>query len=725
MEHVPVISAAGDSTPASPSGDSRGVGSAPASPSGGADAVITPGAAAVNSGNAISASPSGGHASAATSGDSRGVDGAFQDGPSPGGHGVDRGEQQAAAGRTLLAERIEGDPMILDVLARWDRWGDDLTGPCDQLYPGTDVVSRLVEIIAAGHRGRSDALRDRDRHRLLEPDWFQRCDALGYVAYADRFAGDLPGVASRIDYLRNLGVTYLHLMPLLQPRPGNSDGGYAVMDYDTIREDLGTMSDLELLATDLHEAGIALTLDLVLNHVAYEHAWAQAARAGDPTYRDYFLTFPDRTEPDAYERTLQDVFPEFAPGNFSWDDDLNAWVWTTFNAFQWDLNWANPDVLCEFARIVVNLANHGVDCLRLDAIVYLWKRMGTACTNQPEVHMVTQVLRTVARIAAPSMIFKAEAIVGPSDVITYLGVGDHAGKVSDLAYHNSFMVQIWSALATRDARLLAHAVNTLPDPPTTTAWATYLRCHDDIGWAITDEQTAALGWDGDSHRAFLSDFYVGQHPASFAEGMTFQHNKVNGDRRVSGTAASLSGLGLADTPEAVDVAVNRMLCGYAMVLGLGGLPLLYMGDELALLNDDNYADEPAHADDNRWIHRPKMPWALAADLGAPDASTARVNAGLRRLITTRQETPALHAAVSTHVEVASRPEVALFVRHHPAGELVQVYNVADYPVSIPVDDVDRCVPGARFDVIGGAEVVVHDAWLDLRPYEVLWLTTGE
>jgi amylosucrase len=626
--------------------------------------------------------------------------------------------------RVLLAERLADDPMIRDVLARWDRWGQDLQQPCDQLYPGTDVVARLIEIIAAGHRDRSKALRDRDRHRVLEPDWFQRSDALGYVAYADRFAGDLSGVASRIDYLRDLGVTYLHLMPLLQPRPGNSDGGYAVMDYDTIREDLGTMADLESLATDLHESGIALTLDLVLNHVAYEHAWAQAARDGDPTYRDYFLTFADRTMPDAYEHTLRDVFPEFAPGNFSWDDDLNAWVWTTFNAFQWDLNWANPDVLCEFARIVVNLANHGVDCLRLDAIVYLWKRMGTACTNQPEVHMITQVLRTVARIAAPSMIFKAEAIVGPSDVITYLGVGEHAGKVSDLAYHNSFMVQVWSALATRDARLLAHALNTLPDPPTTTAWATYLRCHDDIGWAITDDQTAALGWNGDSHRAFLSDFYVGQHPASFAEGMTFQHNKINGDRRVSGTAASLAGLGLAETPEAVDIAVNRMLCGYAMVLGLGGLPLLYMGDELALLNDDNYADEPAHADDNRWIHRPKMPWELVANPGASDSATARVNAGLRRLLAARRETPALHAAVATRVEVPSRPEAALFVRHHPAGELVQVYNVADYSVSIPVSDIDRFVPGARFDVISGAEVVGHDGWLDLRPYEVLWLTAG-
>lgn len=624
--------------------------------------------------------------------------------------------------RTLLTRLLQGDLMASDVLARWDRWHEDLQEPCELIYPDTDVVPRLIEIVAAGHRNRSEELRDRDRHRLLEPDWFQRSDAVGYVAYADRFAGDLPGTARRIEYLSDLGITYLHLMPLLQPRPGNNDGGYAVMDYDTIRSDLGTMDDLASLAAELHEAGIALTLDLVLNHVAYEHAWAQAARAGDQRYRDYFLTFADRTVPDEYERTLRDVFPEFAPGNFSWDDELAAWVWTTFNSWQWDLNWANPDVLCEFARIIVNLANQGVDCLRLDAIVYLWKRMGTGCVNQPEVHMITQVLRAVARIAAPSMIFKAEAIVGPPEVIAYLGVGEHAGKVSDLAYHNSFMVQIWSALATRDARLLAHAINTLPDPPTTTAWATYLRCHDDIGWAITDEQASVMGWDGESHRAFLSDFYVGAYPGSFAEGMTFQHNKANGDRRVSGTAASLSGVGRASDQEAMRIAVDRMLCGYAMVLGFGGLPLIYMGDELALLNDENFTDDPAHADDNRWIHRPKMPWGLVAELVEPDSPTTLANAGLRRLLDARRTSPAIHAAVPTRVHVASRPEVALFVRRHPAGEMVQVYNVADYPVSIGWGDIDRVVPGARFDVISGERTADLGGQLALRPYEVLWLT---
>ena len=242
--------------------------------------------------------------------------------------------------------------------------------------------------------------------------------------------------------------------------------------------------------------------------------WAERARAGDPAYRDYFLVFPDRTEPDRYEATLPEVFPEFAPGSFSWDDDLGAWVWTTFNDFQWDLNWANPAVLLEFAGIVLDLANRGVDVLRLDAIAFIWKRMGTACQGEPEVHALTQVLRAVARIACPSLAFLAEAIVAPTELLAYLGAGHFTGKVSDLAYHNSLMVQVWSMLATRDVRLAAHALSHLPPKPASGTWLTYLRCHDDIGWAIMDEDAAAVGLSGAAHRRYLADWYAGDFHGS-------------------------------------------------------------------------------------------------------------------------------------------------------------------------------------------------------------------
>ena len=318
-------------------------------------------------------------------------------------------------------------------------------------YPGNavEMAYRLVEIAADNFRERSAELRLLDLRRHADPQWFQHPQMLGYATYTDLFAGDLMGVADKVDYLAELGVTYLHLLPLLKPRPGESDGGYAVMDYRAVREDLGTVSDLRELASVLRSRGISLTLDLVLNHVAAEHEWARNARAGDADYRGYFHLFADRALPDAYEKTLPEVFPDFAPGNFTYDEESQFWVWTTFNTWQWDLNWHNPDVFYEFADLILWLANLGVECLRLDAIAFIYKRMGTNCQNQPEVHAITQALRTVARIGAPALIFKAEAIVGPSDLAPYLGVGKHAGKVSDLAYQNSLMVQIWSALAAK------------------------------------------------------------------------------------------------------------------------------------------------------------------------------------------------------------------------------------------------------------------------------------
>ena len=278
-----------------------------------------------------------------------------------------------------------------------------------------ELESRLLALAAAAYAQRDPELCRLDEIRTLAPDWFQSPAMLGYAAYADRFAGTITGVHEQLPYLKELGVTYLHLMPLLQTREGDSDGGYAVSDYRTVRPDLGTMAELRELTRALRGEGISLVLDLVLNHVAREHAWVTAARAGDQRYRDYFHSYPDRELPDAFERTLPEVFPDFAPGNFTWDDLIGGWVWTTFNEFQWDVNWANPDVFVEYADIVFFLANAGVEVLRLDAIAFLWKRMGTNCQNQPEVHDITQALRALVRIACPGVLFKAEAIVAPNE----------------------------------------------------------------------------------------------------------------------------------------------------------------------------------------------------------------------------------------------------------------------------------------------------------------------
>ncbi len=631
-----------------------------------------------------------------------------------------------------LADRVlsgVADPVERRTLRlRLERYGPDLYGSVRAVYgeAANATYERLVQLIVAAHQARPDDLRLLDEARLLTPDWLQQPEMVGYVTYADRFNGTLDGVAAKLDYLEGLGVTYLHLMPLLKPRPGESDGGYAVMDYRSVRDDLGTMADLSALAAELRQRGISLVLDLVLNHVAREHEWAVRARAGEQRYRDYFWMFPDRTTPDAYERTLPEVFPDFAPGNFTWDDEARAWVWTTFNAYQWDVNWANPDVLVEYADIICFLANAGVEVLRLDAIAFIWKRMGTDCQNQPEVHHLTRILRSVLRIVAPAAAFKAEAIVGPADLIRYLGTGEHHGKVSDLAYHNSLMVQLWSALASRSTRLLEVALDAFPSKPFTASWATYIRCHDDIGWAVSDADAVAAGLDPWRHRAFLSDFYSGEFDGSFARGLVFQHNPATNDRRISGSLASLAGLELAlesHDPARIDDAVRRVLLLSTIVLGYGGVPLLYMGDEIAMMNDSSYQDHPEHAADNRWAHRPLMDWERVATAARdPQSVEGRVSAGIRHLIGVRKRTLALHAGVETRVIPSPDERLLLLRRDHPLGVLVQVYNVSEAHVPLTMEELRAILGPSADELLSGYPYDLTPASLVIEPYQALWLT---
>ena len=493
---------------------------------------------------------------------------------------------------------------------RLERSHSDLWPMLEALYGAHPAYPRfrddLIGEMRKAWKARPAELKELDLVRDLEPDWFQRPEMVGYVFYIDRFAGDLNGVHEKLDYLESLGVTYVHLMPCLKPRPGDSDGGYSVMDYRKVNPAYGSMADLTRLATALRKRGMSLCIDMVLNHTAKEHEWAKKAAKGDAIYQDYYLMFDDEKLPKQYEETLVEIFPDNAPGSFTHYPALGKWVWTTFNEHQWDLNWANPQVFLEIAKIMLFLANKGVDVLRLDAVAFMWKRMGTRCQSEPEVHKILRALRAVTRIAAASVLHLEEAIVGPAEMLTYFGRGEHDGREGNLAYHNNLMVQYWSALATRDARLMTHVLKThFPEHLTNATYATYIRCHDDIGWAITDEDAAAIGVTGFGHRAFLSDFYEGSFPGSFARGALFQVNEETGDKRISGTFASLAGLERAreaDDAEGIANAVQRILLGNALIASFGGVPLIYMGDEIAMTNDHRYMRVPEHAHDSRWIH---------------------------------------------------------------------------------------------------------------------------
>jgi len=526
----------------------------------------------------------------------------------------------------------------------------DIERPLRLLYgerPDYDAwLSRMVDVAARRYAERPSELRALDLKRLASIDWYQQPDMIGYVAYADRFAGTLEGVAERIPYLQELGVTYLHLMPLLKPRPGANDGGYAVMDYRQVRDDLGTMEDLAALTAELRRRQISLCIDLVCNHTAKEHEWAQRALEGDSVYQAYYHMFPDRDLPDAYERTVREIFPEFKSGSFTYYPAIERWVWTTFNEFQWDLNYANPGVFAEMLDTMLFLANQGVEILRLDAVAFMWKRLGTDCENQPEAHAILQAFRALSRLAAPGLLLKAEAIVPPPQLVPYLGVGEATNKECEVAYHNVFMVMLWSSLAEGKVALMTHALTQMPPIPSRTSWLTYVRCHDDIGWAVTEEDAAAVGLNGFWHRSFLSDYYSGVFPGTTARGATFQFNPRTNDRRISGSCASLAGLEVAleqQNGRAVEDAVKRILLLHSMILAFGGLPLLYMGDEICLLNDTSYLADPDLAGDNRWLHRPRMDWEQAERRADGTSVNGRVFGGLQRLIAARKRTTPFHA----------------------------------------------------------------------------------
>ncbi len=621
------------------------------------------------------------------------------------------------------------DSKLFDL--RLERSRRDLFDMLETLYGRrpdyADFRHRVEDAMRAAWARRPRDLKWLDLKRDLEPDWFQRPDMVGYVFYIDKFAGDLSGVMGKIDYLEELGVNYVHFMPCLKPRPGDSDGGYSVMDYRAINPAYGTMDDFEKVATALRERGISLCVDMVVNHTAREHAWAEAARAGDAEKQAYYLMFPDRSLPDQYEESLLEVFPEHAPGNFTFDKTSGKWVWTTFNTHQWDLNWANPDVFLEILEIMFYLANKGVDVLRLDAVAFMWKRMGTRCQSEPEVHMILQALRAACHIVCPAVIHLEEAIVSPQEMLPYLGRGVHDGKEGNLAYHNSLMVQFWSALAARDAGLMTHVLSThFPPVLGNATYATYIRCHDDIGWAITDEDAAAVGVTGYGHRSFLSDFYEGTFPGSFSKGALFGVNEDTGDKRMSGSFASLAGLERAledGDAAAVDRAVSRILMGHALIASYGGIPLIYMGDEAALLNDWSYLEEPDKAHDSRWVHRPAMDWDRIARLSAGDdgSSEARVWHGLRGIMERRKATPELHAGHATHVPGVPVKGVFALVHDAPTGALLCLFNFTEDTVAVPGEWAVSEGVSHFHDALADQPVRMTDGNIEIAPYGALWI----
>ncbi|MEN6531141.1 MAG: alpha-amylase family glycosyl hydrolase [Anaerolineaceae bacterium] len=578
----------------------------------------------------------------------------------------------------------------------------------DMLYH----LENLLKSMAKASFERPADLRELDRQREQNPLWFQSNQMLGGVCYVDLFAGNLEGIRAKIPYFKELGLTYLHLMPLFKMPERENDGGYAVSSFREVHPPLGTMTELAQLSRDLRAEGISLVLDLVINHTSDEHEWALKAKAGDPDYRDMYFIFPDRTVPDLYEKNLREIFPDEHPGAFTWFEDIKSWVWTTFHSYQWDLDYSNPVVFNRMSEEMLFLANQGVEIFRLDAVAFIWKKLGTSCENLPEAHTILQGFNAITRVVAPSILFKSEAIVHPDEVIKYISPVE-----CQLSYNPLLMALLWNSLATREVNLLSQALEERFELPQGTAWVNYVRCHDDIGWTFSDEDAARLGINGYDHRRFLNEFYRGRFTGSFARGVPFQENPKTGDCRISGTCASLAGLEKALTeegPEEVELAIKRILLLHFVVMTAGGIPLIYLGDEIATLNDYGYLEDPKHKNDSRWVHR------LGADperySQRTDANTlpGRVFQHMRELIELRKSLSGL-AGGKLEVIDTRNGSVLGFVRLNQGERLLILANFSEREHAIP----ERVVQENMLDqksVLFGKPEFSENGTLWLPPY---------
>ena len=579
-------------------------------------------------------------------------------------------------------------------------------------------LAAFVTQLASSWQHRPAELRAVDAARLADPDWFQSNQMLGGVCYVDRYAGDLEGVRARIPYFRELGLTYLHLMPLFEAPAENSDGGYAVSSYRAVNPALGDMAQLQSLAAELRANGIALVLDFIFNHTSNEHEWARRAIAGEQEFENYYWVFDGREQPDAFESTVREIFPDDHPGSFvpyphrdgtvPSRADAKRWVWATFHTFQWDLNYSNPAVMRAMAGEMLFLANQGIDVLRMDAVAFIWKQLGTSCENLPEAHLLIQIFTAALRIAAPAVMFKSEAIVHPDQVVEYISVDE-----CRISYNPLQMALIWNSLATRDVRLLQQALDRRHNLPAGTAWVNYVRSHDDIGWTFADEDAAEFGINGFDHRRFLNNFFVNRFPGSFARGIPFQDNPKTGDCRISGTTASLAGLEAGDAG-----AIRRILLAHSIVLSTGGIPLIYLGDEVGQLNDPHWADAPAQADDSRWAHRPHYPAELYAQRTDPTTDAGRIFAGLQHLIAVRRATPEFSGGTLIGFDTKN-PHVLGYQRPGPAGAIVCFANVADQPQTIAALTLSG-LPATMIDLLTDARHTLR-AGLTLPAHGELWL----
>jgi len=509
---------------------------------------------------------------------------------------------------------------------------------------GEATFDALIQTIIKGYTLRPQVMKQRDDAKMQQGNWYLNNHIAGMSLYVDRFCGNIQNLGKKLDYFEQLGVNFLHLMPLFESPENESDGGYAVSNFRKIDKRFGTIEDLTEMQEQMRQKNMYLMVDIVLNHTSHLHEWAQKARGGDKYYQDFFYFFDDRELPDQFEKSMPEVFPESSPGNFTYVRECDKWVMTVFHHYQWDLNYRNPAVFTQMLDTIFFFANIGIDILRIDAPAFIWKQMGTTCQNLPQAHAILRLIKLCVQVASPGMALLGEAIVAPAEIMKYFGTGPHKAMECDVAYNATQMALQWDALATGDIGVMMAAQSIVLQKPFGTTWITYTRCHDDIGLGYDDYMIKAVGMKPYDHRNYLKNYYSGNFPGSPAKGALFSSNPKTGDARISGSLASLCGLEKAinDKDEkAIDVSIQKILMMQAMSFFIGGIPMLFYGDEVGHTNDYSYLNDPGKSYDNRWMHRPVIDWEKMAKADEKGTIEERVFSATRQLLALRRSLPVL------------------------------------------------------------------------------------
>ena len=555
---------------------------------------------------------------------------------------------------------------------------DELRWLYMELYDNGSMFFELIEYLRKFYEERSESLKAIDRKKEADADWYRRNDLLGMMLYIDNFGGTINGVREKLDYLRKSHVNYIHLMPFLDTVPERSDGGYAVKDFRKVQPALGTMEDLEALTEACHEKDIQVCMDFVMNHTSEDHEWAVRARKGEGEYMSRYFFFDNWDIPGRYEQTVPQVFPTTAPGNFTWLPECNHYVMTTFYPYQWDLNYRNPRVFNEMMANFLYLANRGIDIIRIDAVPYIWKELGTQCRNLKQVHTIVRMMRMIGEIVCPSVLLLGEVVMEPAKVVPYFGTVEK--PECHMLYNVTTMATTWHTVATRDTTLLREQLDKVFALPKQYVFLNYLRCHDDIGWGLDYDSLGRFGIGERSHKAYLNDYFRGLRNLSASRAELYNEDPVTGDARLCGTTASLCGLQTAlasGRKEAIDLAIDAVVMLHAYMFMQSGIPVLYSGDEIGQLNDDNYHRDPNKAQDSRYLHRGKMDWAAAEKVGQAGTPENRIYTRLSQLETLRATENGF--SCSAEASTLDTGDVALLgITRSLDGELlVGLFNFSD------------------------------------------------